>query len=103
MVVRAYCYSRSTEPEADQGYAESKTFIKQGSKARRINKHSQTCGTRIVSQKRVVNNISLGTEGKGNLKSNSKTVLHKFSQLIWLTKYQLQNKGSNALIANKRE
>ena len=32
------CYGSSTEPEADQGFAESKTFIhKRGSKAREIN------------------------------------------------------------------
>ena len=41
--------------------------------------------------------------GQGKLKLISKTVLHKFSQLIWLMKYQLQNKGSNTLTANKRE
>ena len=50
------CYGSLTEPGADQGFAESKTFIqKRESKAREINNtHSRTHGKRVVNQKRVV-------------------------------------------------
>ena len=97
------CYGRSTEPEADQGiFRVVNVYLVMGSKAREIKIQSQTRGTRIVGQKGFVNSGS--DLQKATAKSRYfQTVLHKFLQLNWLTNYQLQNKGINALTASKRE
>ena len=75
------CYGSSQEPNADQGYAESKLFIENG----RVRYHAVPNTRQSSYQNSMV-------QTRVRLSRNRKKKSIKISQFIWLTSNQLQNK-----------